>query len=71
MPQTFREARWYRSMLYVHGHKLEWMLKAPKYGADALMFDLEDSVELSQKLELARRSRQLSRSYAPNASGAL
>ncbi|UPJ59868.1 CoA ester lyase [Bradyrhizobium sp. 192] len=49
MPQTFREARWYRSMLYVPGHKLEWMLKAPKYGADALMFDLEDSVELSQK----------------------
>ncbi|OSI71048.1 HpcH/HpaI aldolase/citrate lyase family protein [Bradyrhizobium canariense] len=36
-------------MLYVPGDKLDWMLKAPKYGADALMFDLEDSVELSQK----------------------
>ncbi|OCK57087.1 hypothetical protein LMTR3_21220 [Bradyrhizobium sp. LMTR 3] len=36
-------------MLYVPGHKLDWMLKAPKYGADALMFDLEDSVELTQK----------------------
>lgn len=51
MPQTFREARWYRSMLYVPGNKLGWMLKAPKYGADALMFDLEDSVELTQKAE--------------------
>ncbi|SDD37517.1 citrate lyase subunit beta / citryl-CoA lyase [Bradyrhizobium brasilense] len=49
MPQTFREARWYRSMLYVPGHKLDWMLKAPRYGADALMFDLEDSVEIGQK----------------------
>lgn len=49
MPQTIREARWYRSMLYVPGNKLEWMLKAPKFGADALMFDLEDSVEVSQK----------------------
>ncbi|MCK1758986.1 CoA ester lyase [Bradyrhizobium sp. 137] len=49
MPQTFREAPWYRSMLYVPGDKLDWMLKAPKYGADALMFDLEDSVEITQK----------------------
>ncbi|MGY4408135.1 HpcH/HpaI aldolase/citrate lyase family protein [Bradyrhizobium sp. USDA 3315] len=49
MPQKVREARWYRSMLYIPGNKLDWMLKAPKYGADALMFDLEDSVELSQK----------------------
>lgn len=51
MPQTFREARWYRSMLYVPGYRLDWMLKAPKYGPDALMFDLEDSVEVTQKAE--------------------
>ncbi|TYO66824.1 CoA ester lyase [Bradyrhizobium hipponense] len=51
MPQTYREARWYRSMLYVPGDKLDWMLKAPKYGADALIFDLEDSVEVTQKAE--------------------
>ncbi|UPK28204.1 HpcH/HpaI aldolase/citrate lyase family protein [Bradyrhizobium sp. 195] len=49
MPQTFRDARCYRSILFVPGHKLDWMLKAPKYGADALLFDLEDSVEASQK----------------------
>ncbi|WP_439397568.1 HpcH/HpaI aldolase/citrate lyase family protein [Bradyrhizobium sp. PMVTL-01] len=49
MPQTHREARWYRSMLYVPGSKLEWMLKAPKYGSDALMFDLEDAVAVGEK----------------------
>lgn len=42
-------------MLFVPGHKLEWMLKAPKYGADALIFDLEDSVPGSEK-ENARES---------------
>ncbi|MHB0790110.1 HpcH/HpaI aldolase/citrate lyase family protein [Bradyrhizobium sp. 5.13L] len=49
MPQTYRQARWYRSMLYVPGHKLDWMLNAPRYGADSLLFDLEDSVEVGQK----------------------
>src|SRR5439155_16910892 len=49
MVQAFREAQWYRSMLFVPGHKLDWMLKAPKYGADALMFDLEDAVEVTAK----------------------
>lgn len=49
MPQTFRDARPYRSMLYVPGHRLDLMLKAPKYGADALVFDLEDSVAVNEK----------------------
>lgn len=49
MPQTYREARAYRSMLFVPGDKLDWMLKAPKYGADALLFDLEDAVEITRK----------------------
>ncbi|MEK9281051.1 CoA ester lyase [Bradyrhizobium sp. ISRA442] len=51
MPQTSRDARWYRSMLYIPGYKLDWMLKAPKYGSDALMFDLEDSVAITQKAD--------------------
>jgi citrate lyase subunit beta/citryl-CoA lyase len=38
-----------RSLLYVPGNKLDWMLKAPSYGADALIFDLEDSVPPNQK----------------------
>ncbi|MHB0791050.1 HpcH/HpaI aldolase/citrate lyase family protein [Bradyrhizobium sp. 5.13L] len=49
MPQTFREAKCYRSMLFVPGHKLDWMLKAPKYGSDALILDLEDSVAIGEK----------------------
>ena len=38
-----------RSLLYVPGNKLDWMLKSTKYGADALIFDLEDSVPDDQK----------------------
>ncbi|PJG50628.1 CoA ester lyase [Bradyrhizobium forestalis] len=49
MPQTFRDAKSYRSMLFVPGHKLDWMLKAPKYGSDALILDLEDSVGMAEK----------------------
>ncbi|MCK1680145.1 CoA ester lyase [Bradyrhizobium sp. 147] len=49
MPQTFRDAKCYRSMLFVPGHKLDWMLKAPKYGPDALILDLEDSVGIGEK----------------------
>ncbi|MDF0523338.1 CoA ester lyase [Bradyrhizobium yuanmingense] len=36
-------------MLFVPGHKLDWMLKAPKYGPDALILDLEDSVGITEK----------------------
>ena len=38
------KARPLRSMLFVPGNKEDWMRKAPKYQADALIFDLEDSV---------------------------
>jgi citrate lyase subunit beta/citryl-CoA lyase len=36
-------------MLFVPGHKLDWMLKAPRYGADGLILDLEDAVGPSHK----------------------
>ncbi|MGY2933018.1 citrate lyase subunit beta/citryl-CoA lyase [Bradyrhizobium sp. GM6.1] len=55
MPQTFRDAKFYRSMLFVPGNKLDWMLKAPKYGSDALILDLEDSVAVAEK-PAARRA---------------
>ena len=42
-----------RTLLYVPGNKEEWILKAPKYGSDALILDLEDSVPLTEK-SLAR-----------------
>ena len=38
-----------RSMMYVPGNKEDWILKAPQYGADALIIDLEDSVPVSEK----------------------
>ena len=38
-----------RSMLFVPGHKPAWMEKALDYGADALIFDLEDAVPMSEK----------------------
>lgn len=38
-----------RSMLFVPGHKPTWMEKALDYGADALIFDLEDAVPPREK----------------------
>jgi citrate lyase subunit beta/citryl-CoA lyase len=38
-----------RSLLFVPGNKAAWMEKAPQYGADALIFDLEDSVPYGDK----------------------
>jgi citrate lyase subunit beta/citryl-CoA lyase len=52
-PVAERGGTTYRSFLFVPGQKLDWMLKAPKYGADALLFDLEDAVPIEQK-EAAR-----------------
>ncbi len=41
----------YRSILFVPGNRLEWMEKAPKYGPDALILDLEDAVPIAEKAE--------------------
>ncbi|WP_141686721.1 aldolase/citrate lyase family protein [Bradyrhizobium sp. LMTR 3] len=49
MPETFRDAKCCRSMLYIPGNKLDWTLVAPKYGAGAPVFDLEDAVAVSEK----------------------
>jgi len=38
-----------RSLLFVPGNRASWMEKAPQYGADALILDLEDSVPLTEK----------------------
>lgn len=40
----------YRSMLFVPGHRADWIEKAPKYGADALLLDLEDGVPTTHKV---------------------
>jgi citrate lyase subunit beta / citryl-CoA lyase len=41
----------YRSLLFVPGHRKSWADKAVASGADALIFDLEDSVPLDLKAE--------------------
>ncbi len=43
------QARPLRTMLYVPANKEDWVRKAPKYGADALILDIEDSVPLDEK----------------------
>ncbi len=40
-----------RSVMFVPGNKEDWMRKAPRYGADALILDLEDSVPDAGKAE--------------------
>ena len=42
-----------RTMLYVPANREEWIRKAPKYQADAIILDMEDSVPMNQK-EMAR-----------------
>jgi citrate lyase subunit beta/citryl-CoA lyase len=44
-----RAARPLRSMLFIPAHKREWMLKAAAYGADALIYDLEDAAPIDEK----------------------
>lgn len=41
----------YRSIMFVPGNRGSWIEKAPKYGPDALMLDLEDSVPPAEKVE--------------------
>ena len=48
-----------RSELFVPGNKEDWMRKAPKYGADALILDLEDSVPVPEKPEARQLVRKM------------
>ena len=48
-----------RTELFVPGNKEDWMRKAPRYGADALILDLEDSVPVPQKPEARRLVAQM------------
>ena len=43
----------YRSILFLPGHKPDWVPKALKSGADAIVLDLEDAVPAGEK-EAAR-----------------
>lgn len=39
----------YRSILFVPGNRPDWIDKAPRYGPDALILDLEDAVPVAEK----------------------
>jgi len=41
----------YRSILFVPGNRPDWIDKAPKYGPDALILDLEDAVPNAEKVD--------------------
>ncbi|MDE0207876.1 MAG: aldolase/citrate lyase family protein, partial [Candidatus Tectomicrobia bacterium] len=43
----------YRSILFVPGNRPDWINKAPRFGPDALIIDLEDAVPIAEK-ETAR-----------------
>ena len=45
-----KPARPIRSALFVPGHRGAWIAKAPQYGADTLILDLEDSVPPAEKV---------------------
>src|SRR5260221_14275981 len=48
----------YRSILFVPGNRPEWMDKAPKYGPDALILDLEDAVPIAEKRQTRSTVRE-------------
>jgi citrate lyase subunit beta/citryl-CoA lyase len=47
----------YRSVLFVPGNRPDWIDKAPKYGPDALILDLEDAVPNAEKGEARKTVR--------------
>src|ERR1700710_2352971 len=47
-------APWLRSMLFVPGHKADWIARAGRHQADALILDLEDSVPATAKRDARR-----------------
>lgn len=47
-----------RSMLFVPGHKLDWIRKASRYKLDALIIDLEDAVPPSEKAAARLATRE-------------
>lgn len=54
-----------RSVLFVPGNKEDWMRKAPQYGPDALILDLEDSVPDSSKSEARLLVRKMAEELGP------
>ncbi len=53
------EAKPLRSLLFVPANKEDWMRKAPRFKADALIFDLEDAVPAASRPEARKIVRQV------------
>ncbi|MGZ8154627.1 MAG: HpcH/HpaI aldolase/citrate lyase family protein [Burkholderiales bacterium] len=47
-----------RSLLFVPANRADMLAKAPSYGADALLFDLEDSVPVAEKAKARGLARE-------------
>ncbi|WP_285314331.1 CoA ester lyase [Pseudarthrobacter sp. fls2-241-R2A-168] len=56
--------RWYRSFLWVPGHKPAWAPKAINTQVDALFLDLEDSVPIANKAEGRQGIREMLEAHA-------
>ncbi len=55
MAAVKNEPRPLRSLMFVPGNKEDWMMKAPRFKADALIFDLEDACPEAERPQ-ARKS---------------
>ena len=55
-----------RSLLFVPGNRPTWMEKAVHYGADALIFDLEDAVPMADKAVARSMVRQALERLSPH-----
>jgi citrate lyase subunit beta/citryl-CoA lyase len=60
---------WYRSFLWVPGHKPSWAAKAAKTGVDAFFLDLEDSVPIADKAEARTTVPEMLAEYASSSIG--
>lgn len=47
-----------RSMLFVPAHKLDWARKAPRFGPDSVVLDLEDAVPPTEKVAARATARE-------------
>jgi citrate lyase subunit beta/citryl-CoA lyase len=61
--------RWYRSFLWVPGHKPGWAAKAVATQVDALFLDLEDSVPIANKADGRQGIREMLEEYASHEVG--
>jgi citrate lyase subunit beta/citryl-CoA lyase len=55
-----------RSVMFVPANRADMLTKAPSYGADALIFDIEDSVPIAEKPKARELAREFIGRYRTN-----